>query len=96
MWHTEQTLVLSTAHVPIETARWLDRAQDDPSFPTPIIPRENVGWLIWVPTDNFDTEDEVYGTDLAGIFSAARSQNCEWVMLDKDAQSHPSLPTYDW
>ena len=51
------------------------------------------GWIIlyW---------EDVYGKDIPGclqdIFRLADKENCNLVVLDRDAEVLPSLPTYSW
>jgi hypothetical protein len=89
-------LDLSTAHICRDTADWLSVLADDlraNGGDNRIIHDFTHGWFFSVTA--FDTHD---GTpeDLKVVIGWAREQDCQYVMLDADAEVLPELPTYDW
>jgi len=83
-------LDLSTAHVSKETAQMLD----DDRLSDFVVPYQkgDFGWFIWVPP----VEHEGVPADLRAVLAYARTQQCDWVMLDCDAETIDNLPSFDW
>lgn len=88
-------LDLSTAHVSEETGSWLDR-QTLPDLATYPHVHEMVGtgWFVWADPD--PSPETQVPDDLRALFTYARSQNCDYILLDRDAETLDELPTFDW
>ena len=83
----EKVLVICTSHVTLETAQALDQNQHWISTPM------GEGWLVTVPA----REDATHVPfDLAQCLDLARVNDCRWLLLDRDADEHPDLKTYEW
>lgn len=89
---TPRMLVLSTAHVTAETVR-LFRYHPS-SLPLHFRKGVNYGWFI--PLYELDEDDlNSWRPDLLAIRSLAEANDCTWIMLDRDAEIVPDLPTYE-
>lgn len=83
----EPMLVLSTAHLDEQTCNgWLRTAA------IAVYEKADYGWFIPVPED----EPESAPADLVACFALARSLHCDWLMFDRDADTHPILPVHEW
>lgn len=82
-----KVLEISTAHIKEDTAKWL--SQEDCLLVS--YEKGEYGWIVLVPE-----EGETIPQDLQQIFEVARSNGCNWVMLDRDAFTIENLPVYDW
>ncbi len=76
-------LDLSTAHVTKETARLLDAKLC-------YAVNTGTGWFIFVLPENPDV------ADLAAVFDLARKSDCDYVLMDCDADVLEELPSWDW
>lgn len=83
----------STAHLPQNICELLDSYDG-------VIAYEHgeYGWLLWVPddvdehaTDYLDIPDEVLV-----VQRFARNLDCDYVLLDRDADRVDGLPTWEW
>lgn len=89
-------LVLSTAHVSLETASKLPRGhadmeEDDLDW-GPTFAREN-GWVFYVGTlSHFEEAPR----ELFEALLFAHQQGCQWLMFDNDGPTIDNLPTYEW
>ncbi|RWM32602.1 MAG: hypothetical protein EOR77_21470 [Mesorhizobium sp.] len=85
-----QMLELSTAHLSRQTADLIEMQTDDiPIF----YEKLEYGW--WFPVLECSSPHTI-PEDLKQVLDFARSLNCQWVMFDRDADQHPSLPSYEW
>lgn len=85
-------LDLSTAHLP-------EHLRDDLGETDGVTARcLPFGWLMWVPDDPA-AEAAEYGSDFPAevlvIQQYARSLRCDYVLLDRDADTDGQLPTWD-
>ena len=98
--NVEQTLVLSTAHLPHFDAMALDRAAKFPNqyasrgWPVPSMAREQ-GWLLHVGTPD-DLGEAPESSAIQEVARYARRRGCVWVLFDCDAAKIPELPTWEW
>jgi hypothetical protein len=91
-------LEASSGNVSLETARKLDDADVDTGMQDdmPITyMKGGFGWWVRVSPELVDTPKKT-PADLLAVIDFARSQGCEWIMFDRDADPIPGLPTYDW
>lgn len=91
-------LTISTAHIKPETAKWLERQWEIFDSSIVIFSKGVYGWFVL--TDYPEDElQEVYNTipdDLVAIFKLSKELCCEWVCLDRDAETVPDLLIYEW
>lgn len=82
----ERMLVVSTANITEKTCN-----EFLPSWKGPAYQKTEYGWFVYVQeeTDNLPT-------DLEAVMHLARSENCRWVMLDRDAPEDSRLLIFDW
>lgn len=105
----EKILVLSTSHITKEVATELDRlvaaitnlgesvamALHDTDW-IPSWTRVE-GWMFHVP--KADANDSRYVNApycLQACVNMAREAGCDWLMLDRDGEVVPDLPTWEW
>jgi hypothetical protein len=85
-------LDLSTTHLPEHLRDDLDSVDGLTARALPF------GWLLWVPED-----PDAHAADYADAFPAevlliqryARGLRCDYVLLDRDADTDDQLPTWD-
>ncbi|GAA0853951.1 hypothetical protein ABER99_20195 [Paenibacillus glucanolyticus] len=89
----DKMLVLSTAHIMQETCEFLESR----SCPLIVYPKHEYGYIILVYTDTEDDDKcDVIPECLKGLLEFAARQDCEWIMLDRDASICAELPSYEW
>ncbi|HPG02672.1 MAG TPA: hypothetical protein P5256_00225 [Beijerinckiaceae bacterium] len=93
----EKMLVISTAHLTHNSVKELDAdIADRPDersvlkWDAIIYPHATYGYLIHLSPDTPATGP------LAKIDELARSIDCPWVLIDRDADQHPHLEAFDW
>ncbi len=97
-------LNLSTAHLPERIAARDDDPERLNSYDGVIAYPTRHGWLLWVPDDPAehaaDYGDPADGdgvpAEVLAVQVYARSGDCDWVMLDADAERDPALPVWEW
>jgi hypothetical protein len=69
----------------------------------PISARHNYGAWLYVPggaggddSDLDEHEDLAEMPNVRRILSLAKREECSYVLLDSDAETHEGLPTFDW
>ena len=92
-------LYLSTAHVSEATANWLDAQgeaaanyQAGPDMPEIHIAKHVYGWFFYAD----EPPDEAWPADLRAVMAYVRQQGCEYVNMDRDADTIDALPVHDW
>jgi hypothetical protein len=85
-------LDLSTSHLSEETCRDLNSISGITAHET------THGWLLYAPEEGADelAEDGDWPAELLPIVELARSNGCEYVLFDRDAETTDLLPTFDW
>jgi hypothetical protein len=88
-------LDLSTAHVTHEEMQMIDNDHD---AKLPVSASNEYGaWLYTLPNDMLNTYEDLGACpNLRAILDFARDNDCGYVHLDRDADEHPGLPTFDW
>lgn len=98
----EHTLVLSTGHVTVGTARTLNgsdahdyRDGGVECIRAPWKPHivYQYGWIFYAKQDMALVD---YPAEFAAIFALARQHDCTWVRFDCDGPQIEGLPFYDW
>lgn len=97
----QKTLVVSTAHLSLETRRMLDdkvaeRMGDTPNMgiDLPVTdPIGTYGWRVHVAERIEDMSDS-WPTDLEELLHLAHSLCCQWVAIDRDGPVLEHIPTY--
>ena len=81
---TRTMLDLSTSHISHDTAGFLQyhRASS--------YQKGDYGWF--VATHAMDDDP----ADLVALLAFARAHGFDWIMLDRDGDVIPNLPTFDW
>ncbi len=93
---------LSTAHLPEDLCKDLN------GFDGVIAHQYHEGWLLWVPAD-LDERVADYGLAAPGdyrdggipqevvtLWQYGKQHDCTYILLDRDADSTPDLPTWEW
>ena len=82
-------LVLSMSHLTEATYNsWL------PEWDGPAYEKRDYGWFVPLFDDIENTLDGA--PDLLACVKFAETQDCTWIMFDRDAYMIDQLPTYDW
>ncbi|MED3554117.1 hypothetical protein [Cytobacillus praedii] len=91
-------LEISNAHISEETSNWLDNEINNENSVLVVYQKLQYGWFISLPEDLVDGEVDYITVpeDLIRIIEFAKSENCTWVMLDRDAMTILELPIFDW
>jgi transcriptional regulator with XRE-family HTH domain len=102
-----KTIVLSTNHVSLDTAKWLDGHTEKGIV---VYQKGEVGWLIplWENLINEIVEDKSnpkstrypnrrdVPDDLLNVLKFAEEHGCKWIMFDRDADLVDDLEEFDW
>ncbi len=89
----ESMMTLSTAHITQEVADEL--LEDAYSCQLIYYPKSEYGYFLCVLEDELENENSLPEC-LKDILACARSKGVQWVMLDRDADTIPELPVFDW
>ena len=87
-------LDISTAHITKKTDEYLQRQIENYNSPL-IVYKKEYGYFICVPWELDDIEMYI-PSDLASCLGFARKHNCQWLILDCDAEVIDKLETYEW
>ena len=82
--HVRRLLDLSTEHVSREAEEWLEEAATATGA---------FGWLIGQRDPEF-ANDDAWPPSLTPIFALALAHDCQWILFDADAPTHPDLPIW--
>lgn len=83
-------LIVSTAHVSEQTAKFLNNTPAD-EWPISGGPFSTYGWFMYTHDPELNTIE-----DLMPVFALARANGCNYVLFDCDASTVDQLPTFDW
>ncbi len=88
-------VVISTAHLTEQTARYLDRtaAKDWPCVGGPY---GEYGWLVYAHEINCDVDPDAIPADLFAVMAWAREQDVHHILFDCDGPAVDDLPVHDW
>jgi len=90
-------LDVSTAHLSNATLKWLGE-QADSEDPNGLIVYAKSVYGFFIPIIDDDdslSEDNNFPDDLRKVIEFAQSQECNWIMIERDAISIPNLPIVD-
>lgn len=87
-------LDISTAHITKKTDEYLQKQIGNYNSPL-IVYEKEYGYFICVPWELDDIEMYI-PSDLASCLGFARKHNCQWLILDCDAEVIDKLETYEW
>jgi hypothetical protein len=98
---------LSTSHIAESTDQQLAAHSFDGELSDQGLPRYPEGWpavvefgygyIVRVPADMDDADDELAITDdLRVVLHHASAKAARWLILDRDGPTDESLPTFDW
>lgn len=90
--HITKVLELSMAHISKRTNVLIGQDQ----LNVVAHEKDEYGWLLFVPQDDYEEETRSLPDDLKAIFDLAQEHDCVWVMLDRDAYIYDSLPVFNW
>lgn len=106
MPNIEKTLAVSTGNVLESDCELLKEHSNQERLTTSVIAYEKgeYGYWIYVPQD--DNEDMLqfivsarkdgFSDPFIVLMEHARKHECQWVMLDRDADVDPELQEYEW
>ncbi|HDX9674129.1 TPA: hypothetical protein ROY08_001386 [Bacillus cereus] len=86
-----KVLELSTHHISEVSACLLNTSMISGII---VYHKEKYGWFIYVSSE--EEENEQIPDDLNEILKFARSNDCLWIMLDRDYDTINELPTFEW
>jgi hypothetical protein len=108
----EKILCMSTGHITYESAQDLslgiemaaiedpnERPEEIPEWVNQLIvyPHGEYGWLIFVNEAKHDEElRAALPAEFTAILVQCEVEECEWLLLDRDAERIDDLPTFDW
>ena len=100
----EKVLNLSTAHITAkDNERLLYATENGHPDAGWIIPIEDYGYMIFVPSNQEEVDQHVFGfsrmgmsTAFAKIFRLTAEHECTWMRLDCDIPPVPELKQFDW
>ncbi|MFB8378102.1 DUF5983 family protein [Paenibacillus taichungensis] len=90
----EPMISLSTAHITPEADRLLQEGLKMEQLIH--YPKAEYGYFICVLDKDAEMDETCLPSCLQDILAYARSKGGQWVMLDRDADTVPDLPVYDW
>jgi hypothetical protein len=91
-----RVLDASTANLSNESCRDLNSFEDVTAFET------IYGWLLYVPAEipdgppEDDEDNEFAPADVIALWKYADRHDCQYILLDQDADPVPGLPLYTW
>jgi len=83
-------LVLSTAHITLDTAVMLD-SEDCPFY----VIKDAYSWRMHVQKGALIHKCDG-SPELQALAKLAQDNYCNWLVLDQDADTYDELPTFDW
>ena len=86
-------LDLSKAHITPETDEFL-RKEAHKDFAEVIVYEKEYGYFVCVPPDGFDCYN--IPDDLRNCIEFAKENDCNWIIIDRDAEIIDELKTYEW
>ncbi|MFC5386995.1 hypothetical protein ACFPLB_13600 [Aquamicrobium segne] len=88
-------IVVSTGHVTETTAKLLDTI---PPSRWPCLGGQygDYGWFVYAHDENAGVGSDAIPDDLFAVMTWARSQGCDYLLLDCDADQVEGLPHYEW
>ena len=93
-------LDLSTAHLNEPEMALLSSQTDSPweSSELPRVVPHHYGALVHVTTADADDDERLrtLSPNLLGCIERARRLDCSWINFDRDADTEPGLPVFDW
>ena len=95
----EKNLVVSTEHISEEDNDLLDKLETSGAALYNLIEKFKFGWRIHVGSEPQSTINYIakhFSPGLLSLIVIAYSQNCKWLVLDRDGPSDPNLLTYNW
>jgi hypothetical protein len=89
MGEIQQLLVTTTSHVTDQEAQ----ALTDHGYS-----RDQYGWFFYAGGETHYVLPEIVrrSRGLFAVILCARVNACDYVLLDRDAETLPGVPTYDW
>lgn len=89
-----RVLELSTAHITKESNEFL-RYEAHTCGPVQLIVFEKGEYGYLIRVEDHEIEDQV-PEDIKSLLEFAESQNCTWMILDRDGEVLESLPRWEW
>ena len=100
MPHIYKMVEVSTAHICESTSQRLNASANtlkplgEGIKPLPMTVLDTgYGWIVWIPNTYKEYED--LPADLYHIFEYAKAHDCEFAMIDVDAEVSIDLPVYE-
>lgn len=93
-----KTMDISTGHITSYTAEWLNRQMTVEFSAVIVYPKSTYGWFISLPEFGSEGSERIAKIpyDLLLVMAYARGKDCEWLVLDRDADENGDLPIYEW
>jgi hypothetical protein len=93
-YEIQNTLIVSTSHIPQEEAEWLGNSY----YPAAFWAFKDYGWIFWIPSE-METFEIVLGRfphNVQMLMQLAMSLDCEFLRIDADGPVYKNLPTWEW
>lgn len=100
-YEIHKTLVLSTAHVSVDTLRALGDSMNDQGTAKSLVvySKGEYGWYVQVPEDvkDMETHEELltYHMELLRLVIMTEIEGCEWLCLDCDGPVVDGILTFE-
>ena len=88
-------IVVSTSHVTGKTAKLLNEAPIE-EWPCLGGSYGEYGWFLYAHDENCGAGKDVIPDDLFAVMTWARTQGCDYLLLDCDGDTVDGLPVHDW
>ncbi|MGV2886016.1 DUF5983 family protein [Paenibacillus taichungensis] len=91
-------LDVSTVHLTAATLKWLgEHAESEEPNGFIVYAKSKYGYFIPIIEDDDDSlpEDNNIPEDLTKVIEFAQSQDCTWIMIERDAIAIDQLPVFD-
>jgi hypothetical protein len=94
-FETRRFVVISTAHVAETTAKRLDNT---PAKEWPCLggPYGEYGWFLYAHDENSGVGKDAIPAELFDVMTWARTQGCDYILFDCDADQIDRLPAFNW
>lgn len=93
MLEINKMLTISTRHISMETADFLNAEAEQNLISIVVYPKSKYGWFI--PISEAACNKNI-PDDLRQVIQFALDLKCQWLCFDRDGLEVPYLKVYDW
>ena len=95
----EKNLVVSTGHISKDDNDRLETDSSSNLTPDLVIYKYQYGFFIFISDELEESIDRLrsnYTEALCNLLTLAKANGCRYLKLDRDGQTFPELPVFDW